>query len=78
MNFRISTLLLPVVIFLWVLASCGGGNSHAADPNGKEYTSEYICPMHCKGSGSDKEGTCPVCKMDYVKNEKKDGDGHNH
>ncbi|WP_272148844.1 heavy metal-binding domain-containing protein [Tenacibaculum aiptasiae] len=35
---------------------------------GKEYTSAYVCPMHCKGSGSDKEGKCPTCNMDYVKN----------
>ena len=35
---------------------------------GKEYTSEYVCPMHCEGSGSDTAGTCPVCEMDYVKN----------
>ncbi len=36
---------------------------------GKEHTSAYVCPMHCKGSGSDKEGNCPTCKMTYVKNE---------
>ncbi len=52
---------------------------------GKEYTSAYICPMHCEGSGSDKAGKCPVCGMDYVANEDKAGnhdqgghDGHNH
>ena len=28
--------------------------------------------MHCKGSGSDAAGTCPVCKMNYVANEKAD------
>ena len=60
---------------------------------GMEYTSAYVCPMHCKGSGSDVAGKCPVCGMDYVMNEnamKGDdsaeggehdhdaGDGHNH
>lgn len=53
----------------------------------KEYTSKYICPMHCKGSGSEEPGTCPVCKMDYELNEDyKDAgsmqenghEGHNH
>jgi len=47
---------------------------------GPEYTSAYICPMHCKGSGNKRAGTCPVCKMDYVVNKdapKKQG-GHNH
>lgn len=34
----------------------------------KEYSSAFICPMHCKGSGSDSAGTCPVCNMNYVKN----------
>lgn len=43
-------------------------NSHK---EGKEHTSAYICPMHCEGSGSDSAGTCPVCKMDYIKNDKK-------
>ena len=38
------------------------------DYTGPEYTSKYICPMHCKGSGADIMGICPVCKMDYVKN----------
>jgi len=34
--------------------------------------------MHCEGSGSDKEGKCHVCGMDYVKNENHKADGHNH
>lgn len=38
------------------------------DKTGKAYTSAYICPMHCEGSGSDQPGTCPVCGMDYVAN----------
>jgi len=48
---------------------------------GKEYTSNYICPMHCKGSGSDKPGDCPVCGMAYKKNDKnktEDHSGHDH
>lgn len=39
------------------------------DKSGPEYTSLYICPMHCEGSGSDEPGECPVCGMDYVPNE---------
>ena len=49
-----------------------------ADKQGPEYTSAYICPMHCDGSGSDEPGECPVCGMDYVKNEDMPADGHNH
>jgi len=52
----------------------------AAAPHGEgpEYTSAYICPMHCEGSGSDEPGQCPECGMDYVKNEKHTEDGHSH
>ncbi len=35
---------------------------------GKEYTAKYICPDHCKGSGSDKEGECPKCEMELMEN----------
>lgn len=38
------------------------------DQSGPEYTSKYICPMHCKGSGSDQPGVCPACGMDYELN----------
>ena len=54
----------------------------AVDKTGKEYTSAYICPMHCKGSGSEEPGKCPVCNMDYEKNDKdgasEDHEGHDH
>ena len=51
--------------------------------DGPEYTSKYVCPMHCKGSGSDSEGKCPVCGMTYVLNENyneavEHDDNHNH
>jgi len=60
------------------------------DSTGPEFTSAYICPMHCKGSGSDAPGTCPACGMDYVANtnhpmhqgeaapESDSHEGHNH
>ena len=35
---------------------------------GPEYTSKYICTMHCEGSGSEEPGKCPVCGMTYVWN----------
>lgn len=69
---------------LFVIQSCkdkkteNTTQTEQAEKQGKEYTSAYICPMHCKGSGSDKEGECPVCGMDYVKNEDHKGSGHNH
>lgn len=46
---------------------------------GKEFTSKYICPMHCEGSGSEAEGQCPVCGMDYVLNRNlEEAEGENH
>ena len=63
-----------IFIFLIVVAcalsySCKNeGSKHKIekqDMNGPEYTSKYICPMHCKGSGSENPGVCPVCQMDY-------------
>ncbi|MDF1866133.1 MAG: heavy metal-binding domain-containing protein [Saprospiraceae bacterium] len=57
--------------------SCGNGTDNT-EKQGKEYTSAYVCPMHCEGSGSDAEGKCPVCGMDYVKKEKHTADGHTH
>lgn len=45
---------------------------------GKEYTSTYVCPMHCEGSGSETEGKCPVCGMAYVLNEDKPKGEGNH
>ena len=50
----------------------------AAHGEGAEFTSAYVCPMHCKGSGSDKAGTCPVCNMDYVALNEHTKDGHDH
>lgn len=49
------------------ISSCSN-NSTTAEQQGKEYTSSYVCPMHCEGSGSEEAGNCPVCGMDYVKN----------
>lgn len=76
------------IIFLFValsatsiaISSCGGNskNTDNTEQQGKEYTSAYVCPMHCEGSGSDEAGKCPVCGMDYVKNENHKADGHQH
>lgn len=80
-------------IFFLALAlwSCGGNNqSHEGHDHehehmeasmhgeGKEYTSAYVCPMHCEGSGSDEAGTCPKCGMDYVAQADHVKDGHSH
>ena len=77
--------LLPLFAIAFFIVSCGDGHSHdengnhtdetteqteaEVDKTGKEYTSAFICPMHCPGSGSDAAGTCPACGMDYVANE---------
>ena len=64
-----------------IISSCGhkGEQSHHANElQGKEYTSAFVCPMHCEGSGSDEAGTCPVCGMDYVALKEHQADGHKH
>ena len=87
--------LLSLILVLglgFTVISCNSSDSSttkiekATDKNGKEYKSAYICPMTCKGSGSDKPGKCPACKMDYVATAYKpktntnthDHSGHNH
>ena len=84
--------LFAVVSTTAILFSSCNNNSKSstkteqATPQGKEYTAAYVCPMHCKDSGSDKPGNCPVCGMKYVKNKDHkqggkmhdDHEGHNH
>ena len=79
----IAVLVLFTAVAL--LSSCGNKKEkkpdtteQPAEKNGPEYTSAYVCPMHCEGSGSDTTGNCPVCGMDYVKNEDYAGDENNH
>ena len=71
--------------FSFLAVACGNSNSSSekmeeVDKSGPEYTSAYVCPMHCDGSGSDAEGKCPVCGMSYVVNEDQaeNHEGHNH
>lgn len=87
-----SLILVCLAIFVWSCG--GNSHNHedheheeaatetteAAKPHGdgKEYTSAYVCPMHCSGSGSDQAGTCPVCGMDYVAQADHVKDGHTH
>jgi len=82
--------LILVLIIAFSFAACGGGSNNSTDANttpatnqieeaqGPEYTSKFVCPMHCKGSGAVAEGQCPVCGMDYVKNKDHKADGHEH
>ncbi len=70
-------LLIFSIFSMSFLACKQDGNKQKADnteaKSGPEYTSKYICPMHCKGSGADTTGVCPACGMDYVVNK-----DHNH
>lgn len=80
---RLSLFLLALSALTF---ACSSGGAEKADSNteasaeGKEYTSAYICPMHCEGSGSDQPGNCPTCEMAYVANNSTQNshDGHNH
>jgi len=65
-----------------VLVSCKGEKkeqseemqeNHAADEADMAMNDIYQCPMDCEdGKTYDEEGSCPVCKMDLKKVEKKE------
>ncbi|MBK7339375.1 MAG: hypothetical protein IPJ64_05005 [Saprospiraceae bacterium] len=59
--------------FVFSMVSCKpskpANKIESQDLTGPEYLSAFICPMHCKGSGSDHPGECPVCHMPLEKNE---------
>ena len=61
---------IRTVILSFALLGLAACSSSKKDENktGKAYTSTYVCPMHCEGSGADEAGQCPVCGMDYVLN----------
>jgi hypothetical protein len=71
---NVTVSLLSVFLIATVLGSCDSASEKEpaqtedseVDMTGPEYTSAYVCPMHCEGSGSDQPGNCPVCGMDYV------------
>lgn len=70
-NSKFALIIIVLVAIGITLTSCNNNKSHKtmhSEQQGKEYTSAYVCPMHCEGSGSSEPGTCPVCGMDYVKN----------
>lgn len=80
-KFKIIFFFLAIIATGAFISSCGNSSQnqeHAVHGEGKEYTSAYVCPMHCEGSGSDAEGKCPVCGMDYVMQSEHVKDGHKH
>lgn len=90
----ISAILFSLCLFIFSCGGNSQGHDHgdgehtheqtdhshegAAHGEGKAYTAAYVCPMHCEGSGSDSEGKCPVCNMDYVAQAEHTKDGHSH
>jgi len=78
---KLLKILTIVLTFSMVCLSFYSCTITESAKEGKEYTSAYICPMHCEGSGSATAGTCPVCKMDYVARAEEAGEylkGHDH
>jgi uncharacterized paraquat-inducible protein A len=70
-----------LVIVTITMVSCKDNKTKTEttiEQQGKEYTSAYVCPMHCKDSGSDQEGTCDTCGMTLVKNEDHSTNSHAH
>ena len=80
-NVKIFFFLLTMMGSSAIISSCGNASNSpndAAHGEGKAYTSAYVCPMHCDGSGGDAAGQCPVCGMDYVTQEEHVKDAHKH
>jgi hypothetical protein len=89
MNMKFKTIITAILLSGFMFAAgCKGKTeqkpettteqTETTEERGKEYTSTYVCPMHCEGSGSEEEGKCPKCGMDYVLNEENNMDGHTH
>jgi predicted nucleic acid binding AN1-type Zn finger protein len=74
-NLKIILFSLAFIATSIAFSSCSGGSTDT-EQQGKEYTSAYVCPMHCESSGSDAAGKCPICGMDYVQNENHKSEGH--
>lgn len=81
-------LLLFLGAFVFSFTACNGSTKtddakkiEKTENSGPEYTSKYVCPMHCEGSGSAIAGTCPKCNMDYELNpnfKDESHEGHDH
>lgn len=67
-----------VIIAAVAIVSCKDNKTKTTEKQGTEYRSAYVCPMHCKESGSDKEGKCGTCGMTLVKNGDHKANGHTH
>ena len=66
------SILIKTTILTFVLIGLSAcSTKKETDKTGIEYTSTYVCPMHCEGSGAEEAGQCPVCGMDYVLNTEK-------
>jgi hypothetical protein len=86
--FKSMTALMLVLSFTFAFTACGDSAAttdtatetaaEAPHGEGKEFTSAYVCPMHCKTSGSDNTGECLVCGMSYVAQADHMDDGHDH
>lgn len=75
-------MVIPAFLLLAIMISSCGNSAKSKEAQmekqAKEYSSVFVCPMHCDGSGSDSPGTCPSCGMNYVKNDEHTSDGHTH
>ncbi len=86
MNLKLFRLvnLVVLTIFLSVFMNCGGGENTTKHIPSTEhgtsaaYNSDYVCPMHCPGSGSNKVGICPACGMNYIELSEHMKNGHSH
>lgn len=85
-NLKSFGIILMLSVSMAFFTACGDGAERTDETSteatvhgeGPEYTSEYVCPMHCTGSGSAEPGKCPVCGMTYEKLEDHTKNNHKH
>jgi hypothetical protein len=77
---RNKILILPLLIIVLSLVSCGSGDKKTEENTATEVhgkvpkevtdmtgvTSYYECPMKCEGKKFAEAGVCPICGMDLV------------
>ncbi|MFT4667080.1 MAG: hypothetical protein ACI8YQ_003111 [Polaribacter sp.] len=86
MNIKLSNLFqFAILIMMFIFfTACGNGEQAIkhipSTEHGKSaaYNSDYVCPMHCPNSGSDRAGICPGCGMNYMKLSEHAKNGHLH
>lgn len=84
---KVFNFLFFLILMVTIFVSCGENKSTQVNNTVQQDTLksketahfDYVCQMDCeKGKVYTVMGKCPVCKMDLIKKEHSDHDGHDH